>query len=139
MQMDAAKDDMGMAPDCWCKMGKMVVKEAGPRSPNWKRTYYKCPMNRDDHPKHFIWVDEYRSRQNGNRARTTTIDSGCNSRTQITQTASSMSNPMFNDSETRSRIGVASIANEPQFAISFMRVVLVMLGVIIGLLLAKMV
>lgn len=137
--MDERSNNLDTTPDCWCEVGKMVLKEAGPKSRNWNRLYYKCPMNRNDHPRHFIWVDEYRQLIHTNRGRASTVDMACNNGSRVTQTASSLTNPKLTASASQSRTCPAISANEPQFIASFMCAVLVMLGVIIGLLLAKMI
>lgn len=47
-QMASRNDGSKMAPYCWRGIGKMVLKVASPKLPNWKWPYYKFPANRDD-------------------------------------------------------------------------------------------
>lgn len=137
--MSARFDGANEAPYCWCKVGKMVVKVAGPKSPNFKRLYYKCPDNRDDHPKHFIWVDEHRDRSNFSDARDAPSVTRMRTQSHETPTASSRGSPVCDNAVVRPRTGVNIADVDQQFTMTFMCVSLVMLGVIIGLVLAKMI
>lgn len=136
--MEDYNGELARVPDCWCKAGKMVVKVAGPRSPNWKRPYYKCPSNRDDHPRHFIWVDEYHRRQSESRSRATSGIGDFHNRSHSTQTASSMAVQSITSPEATDTSMPKPMNADLQLTIIFMGVVLVMLGVIIGILLSKM-
>ncbi|KAG6411284.1 hypothetical protein SASPL_129362 [Salvia splendens] len=48
----------GGTPECYCGAGKMELRCAGPKAMNAGRYYLKCPAN-DNHPKSFMWFDEF--------------------------------------------------------------------------------
>lgn len=138
--MTSRKSTCEMAPACYCGNGKMVVKVAGPKSQNRNRPYYKCPDNRDDHYKHFIWCDEYHDRNVYGAPREYSCSQQYDLFARGETTDSSMANTVPVPAADFSRYNGSKFGAgiELQLAYTFMAVVLIMFGVLLGLILAKM-
>lgn len=134
--MASVTDSCEMAPNCECGHGKMVVKIASKKAANPGRLYYKCPIN-DDHYKHFIWCDEFHAR---GRDRVTTSfvhqqEQEC--RFQPDYSASTARVATESNNLNDLRCSAVGLNGDMHIDIIFKGMILVLLGVLIGITMAK--